>query len=116
MVRHELIADQSRRLSVLTQSPWETAAPLGHHGPPLGPSTYLSIDTLSRLSVDFKMAEPSPAIHATVDLMILDYLVCLCISGIIEAIRQARPTEDIEWSALLVERKHQNFPATDHSY
>lgn len=101
---------------MLTLSPWETAAPLGHHGPPLGPSTYLSIDTLSRLSVDFKMAEPSPAVHATVDLMILDYLVCLCISGIIEAIRQARPTEDIEWSALLVERKHQNFPATDHSY
>ncbi|KAJ5395398.1 uncharacterized protein N7487_009701 [Penicillium crustosum] len=55
------------------------------------------------------MAEPSPAVHATVDLMILDYLVCLCISGIIEAIHQARPTEDIEWSALLVEQFHRRL-------
>lgn len=55
------------------------------------------------------MAEPNPAVHATVDLMILDYLVCLCISGIIEAIHQARPTEDIEWSALLVEQFHRRL-------
>lgn len=82
----------------------------------LGPFISLSIDTLSRLSVDFKMPEPSPAVHAIVDLMILDYLVCMCISGLIEAIRQARATEDIECSALLVERKYQNFSATDHSY
>ncbi|KAJ5922665.1 hypothetical protein N7516_010368 [Penicillium verrucosum] len=55
------------------------------------------------------MPEPSPAVHAIVDLMILDYLVCMCISGLIEAIRQARATEDIECSALLVEQFHRRL-------
>ena len=50
------------------------------------------------------------------DLMILDYMVCMCTSMLIGAIYEARATEDIEWFALLVEREHPNSPAKDHSY
>lgn len=62
------------------------------------------------------MPERNPGIRATVDLMILDYMVCMCISMLIGAIYEARATEDIEWFALLVEREHPNSPAKDHSY
>ncbi|KAG0154771.1 hypothetical protein PDIDSM_341 [Penicillium digitatum] len=55
------------------------------------------------------MAERNPSTRATVDLLILDYMVCMCTSGILEAICQARPTEDIERLALLVEQFHQRL-------
>ncbi|KAJ5424898.1 hypothetical protein N7445_010871 [Penicillium cf. griseofulvum] len=48
----------------------------------------------------------TPGIRATVDLLILDYMVCLCVSGILEAIQYGRPTEDIEWFARFVEQFH----------
>ncbi|KAJ5372130.1 hypothetical protein N7517_004136 [Penicillium concentricum] len=52
------------------------------------------------------MADQNPGIRATVDLLILDYMVCLCVSGLLEAILEGRPTEDIEWFALFVEQIH----------
>ncbi|KAJ5971125.1 uncharacterized protein N7479_001043 [Penicillium vulpinum] len=55
------------------------------------------------------MAERNPGIRATVDLLIFDYMVCMCISGLLEAVHQARPTEDIEWFALLVEQFHRRL-------
>ncbi|KAJ5510869.1 hypothetical protein N7453_002972 [Penicillium expansum] len=55
------------------------------------------------------MAERNPGIRATVDLLILDYMVCMCISEILGAIHQARPTEDIEWFALSVEQFHRRL-------
>ncbi|KAJ5854581.1 hypothetical protein N7534_007124 [Penicillium rubens] len=55
------------------------------------------------------MPERNPGIRATVDLMILDYMVCMCTSMLIGAIYEARATEDIEWFALLVEQFHRRL-------
>ncbi|KAJ5816895.1 hypothetical protein N7447_009128 [Penicillium robsamsonii] len=52
------------------------------------------------------MAGQNPGIRATVDLLILDYMVCLCVSGLLEVILEGRPTDDIEWFALFVEQFH----------
>jgi hypothetical protein len=49
--------------------------------------------------------DQNPATRVTVDLLILDYMVCLCVSGILETIQNG-PNEDIEWFAISVERKH----------
>ncbi|CDM32413.1 hypothetical protein DTO013E5_3403 [Penicillium roqueforti] len=55
------------------------------------------------------MADRGPGTAATVDLLILDYMVCLCISGLLEGISQARASEDIEYFALFVEQLHRRL-------
>jgi hypothetical protein len=51
------------------------------------------------------MAEQTPNVRAEVDLMILDYLVCLAISRLLAMVGNPDICADVEWLVESVESK-----------
>jgi len=55
-------------------------------------------------------------IRANVDLMILDYLLGLTISGILSVINKASTNEDVNWLVESVKSKHRTLFTLKRSY